>query len=153
MVSELFTNIVIATDDSKYKPMAGEVYLRPDVDDDQTLAEFMRSYIIDTKYDSKYICMLYACSPFVSRGILREAYSFLDNNGFKVVFVAGEGSEKPAGMLWYAEVESFMNSTDANPFLPAENFGVYTVEDWRGIDIDYSKDWEKAELLYRKYLL
>jgi CMP-N-acetylneuraminic acid synthetase len=171
--SRLFTDIVIATD-GDYTDGHCTIYKREPVDDEQNLTEFLTDYIKKTGYDERFICLAYACSPFIYPGYLMAAHQEISWYGWDTVFPVAPGPGKinftletgrdshavqvdgkakksdktyhTAGMFWFLRVDRFMES---GKFF-TDNSGCIIIPKVHGIDIDTPDELEHVRAEYGK---
>lgn len=162
--ARLFNDVVVATD-TDYKGDA-TLWARERVDDKQTLSEFLTEYLTQSGYGDRYLCLLYACSPFVTPTYLRMGWEMIKGQDYDTVYAVAEGEGKiklafesdkirratdddktlyhPAGMFWYVDVPRFLQH---GKFF-TRNSGAIVIPPEKGFDIDTQDEWQEAEALY-----
>ena len=185
--SKLFDHIVVSTDDENIadisKQYGAEVpFKRPDnlADDFVGTAPVIAHAISELmlkKLESKYVCCIYPCVPFLNAKDLKAAYDLIVSSGGDFVFPVVEYAHPvhrsfrldDKGSVSFLFPEHEMSRTqdldlayhDSGQFywgkkeawlsgkrMHSDGIGM-PIPSWRAIDIDTEDDWLRAELLYQ----
>ncbi len=124
----------------------------------------------------EYICMVYACAPFVTAERLRQGYELITTGEYPVVYPIRPNSHHieqtlvtrgdRVKMLWpkyknyqgkmmrtyhHAAQWFWVNTRDMyrNLTLTPDDAGYVVLDWWEGHDIDTEDDWAEAEFKYK----
>lgn len=176
--SGVFDRVVVSTDDLDISDIAQNAgvlgYIRsPETCvDDAPMIDAVVEILMD--YPADYVCMAYACSPFITADLLREADAIVKGGEFDCVYpiYRAEPIERAQVIVDGKLMSRFpiydnVNSQgfpdtyhsagqfyycDAKKVMEhrtvmlARRWGIIVPE---AVDIDTAEDWEKAERMYR----
>lgn len=178
--SGCFGEILVSSDDAEIGKVASDMGASHFIRSAETCA--MDSPMVDCvlevleKQPADYVCMAYACSPFIKARRIREAWRFVGSGEYDSVFPVYR-AEPPERTLirrgdWfisrYPEYDNVnsqhfpfsYHSAGQFYFCDAKMVGLYEtvmlprcwgieIPKWEAVDIDTGADWKRAEMLWQ----
>jgi N-acylneuraminate cytidylyltransferase len=180
--TRIFDSVIVSSDDDKILSMAQHNGCQPHrrsgkaAADDATMLDALLDVVGGLgEVFFEYICMVYACAPFITTERLLEGYERIQTGKYPVVYpiipnshhieqtlVTGGDTVK---MLWpkYKNYQGRMMRTYRhagqwfwirtkdmyrNLTLTPDDAGYVLLHWWEGHDIDTEEDWQEAEFKY-----
>lgn len=150
--SDLFSRIIVSTDDEKIFDMAEEMgaegHMRDPAygDDAVGTQEVMREVLESLRYRGDFACCIYATAPLMLPSDLRAGYSLLlANREPSFVFSVGTDPLRDAGQWYWGTTHAFLESEP----LISERTIIFPLPEERVMDINSWQDWIIAETKYR----
>lgn len=177
--SGCFDAVIVATDSNDIKRVANsagaDVFMRSAescADDAPMVAAVLE---VLKSQAAKYVCMAYACAPFIKVKTMRCAYEYIRDGKYDSIFPVSvaEAPERVLGVSGMYLTSRYPEYDNANSehfvdsyniagqffFCDAEMVKKYEtvmlprcqcviVPKWEAVDIDTEEDWKWAEMLY-----
>lgn len=148
--SGLFDLIVVSTDDAEIAALAfqhGATVVPREADDGSTGTQEIAARVLDRlELHGAAACVLYPCTPLLLPQDIRAAWETLLQPDIQKCFVRAVGPDgKDAGAMYWGWIRAFR---DRRP-LDAFNTHDFVMPAERVCDVDWPKDWARAESMFK----